>query len=57
MENGFIAKPCDFQGENGYMIDQYNDGRVVCSQFIPESSFDYFCKVAGISPKIEELAE
>ena len=57
MENGFIAKLCNFQGENGYMLDQYHDGHVVCSQFVPESSFAYFCKVAGISPKIEELAE
>lgn len=57
MENGFIAKSCNFQGENGYMLDQYHNGRVVCSQFVPESSFDYFCRVAGISPKIEELAE
>ena len=57
MDNGFIAKPCNFQGENGYMLDQYHDGHVVCSQFVPESSFDYFCKVAGITPKIEELAE
>ena len=57
MENGFIAKPCNFQGVQGYMLDQYYNGRVVCSQFVPESSFDYFCKVAGISPKIEELAE
>ena len=57
MKNGFIAKPCNFQGENGYMLDQYHDGNVVCSQFVPESSFDYFCKVAGIIPKIEKLAE
>ena len=57
MENGFIAKPCNFQGENGYMLDQYHDGRVVCSQFVPESSFDYFCKIAGINPIIEEMAE
>ena len=57
MENGFIANPCNFQGENGYMLDQYHDGHVVCSQFVQESSFNYFCKVAGISPKIEELEE
>ena len=57
MENGFIAKPCNFQGENGYMLAQYYQGRVVCSQFVPESSFDYFCKVSGIIPKIEKLAE
>ena len=57
MENGFIAKPCNFQGENGYMLEQYYQWRVVCSQFVPESSFDYICKVAGISPKIEKLAE
>ena len=57
MENGFIAKPCNFQGENGYMLDQYHDGLVVCSQFVPASSFNYFCNVAGINPKIEELAE
>ena len=57
MENGFIAKPCNFQGENGYMLEQYYQWRVVCSQFVPESSFDYFCKAAGIIPKIEKLAE
>ena len=57
MDNGFIAKPCNFQGENGYMLDQYYQGRIVCSQFLPESSFDYFCMIAGISPKIEKLAE
>ena len=57
MENGFIAKQCNFQGENGYMLEQYYQGRVVCSQFVPESSFDYFCKIAGINPIIEEMAE
>ena len=57
MDNGFIAKPCNFQGENGYMLEQYHDGHVVCSQFVQESSFDYFCRVAGIIPKIEKLAE
>ena len=57
MQNGFIAKPCDFQGVPGYMLEQYYNDRVVCSQFLPESSFDYFCKIAGINPKIEELAE
>ena len=57
MKNGFIAKPCSLQGENGYILEQYYQGRVVCSQFVPESSFNYFCKVAGINPIIEELAE
>lgn len=57
MENGFVAKPCNFQGEIGYILDQYYQGRVVCSQFVPASSFNYFCNVAGINPKIEELAE
>ena len=57
MENGIIAKPCNFQCENGYMLEQYYQGRVVCSQFVPGSSFDYFCKVSCIIPKIEKLAE
>lgn len=57
MKNGFIARPCNFQGVPGYMLEQYYNGRVVCSQFLPESSFDYFCMIAGISPKIEKLAE
>ena len=57
MNNGFIANPCNFQGIKGYMFEQYYQGRVVCSQFVPESSFDYFCRIAGISPKIEKLAE
>lgn len=57
MENVFIAKPCNFQVENCYILEQYNEWRFACSQLVPESSFDYFCKVAGISPKIEELAD
>ena len=57
MENVFIAKPCNFQDKNGYMLDQYHDGHVVCSQFVPEWHFDSFCKIAGISPIIEERAE
>ena len=57
MENGFVAKPCNFQGENGYMLEQDDQCRGVSAQFVPESSFDYFCKVGGISAKIEELAE
>ena len=54
MENGFIAKPCNFQGVPGYMLEQYQAGRVVCSQFVPGASFAYFCNVAGIKPIIEE---
>ena len=57
MQNGFVAKSCNFQGVPGYMLEQYYNGRVVCSQFLPESSFTYFCKVAGIKPIIEEQAE
>ena len=55
MYYGFIAKPCNFQGENGYVLDQYYQGRIVCSQFLPESSFDSFCSVAGIKPIIERV--
>ena len=57
MNNGFIAKPCNFQGEKGYILEQYYQGLVVCSQFVPASSFNYFCRIAGINPKIEELEE
>ena len=57
MYNGFIAKPCNFQGIPGYMMDQYYNGHVICSQFVSESSFKNFCIAAGISPIIEELAE
>ena len=54
MDNEFIAKPCNFQGENGYMLEQYYHGRAICSQFLPELSFDYFCMVAGINHIIKE---
>lgn len=54
MKNGFVAKPCNFQGVPGYMLEQYYNGRVVCSQFVPESSFAHFCKIAGIDPIIED---
>lgn len=40
MYNGFIAKPCNFQGIPGYMVKQYYNNTVICSQFVAKSVYD-----------------
>ena len=52
MDNGFIAKPCNFQGLPGYMVKQYYNNTVICSQFIVKSVYDEFCNKTGIRPII-----
>ena len=52
MDNGFIAKPCNFQGVTGYMVKQYCNNTIVCSQFIAKSVYDEFCNKTGIKPII-----
>lgn len=48
IEKGFMAGLCNFQGEAGYMLKQYHNGIVVCSQFVPKKYFTQFCDNAGI---------
>ena len=40
MDNGFIAKPCNFQGIPGYMVKQYYNNTVIFSQFVAKSVYD-----------------
>lgn len=54
-ENGFTAKPCNFQGVSGYMVEQYCQGIVICSQFVSENAFNEFCNQAKITPLIIEV--
>lgn len=54
MKDKFIAERDSFQGEDGYMVAQIHDGREVVKQFIPESSYDFFCKAIGVIPEIKE---
>lgn len=48
IEKGFTAELCNFQGEYGYMLHQWHNSVVVCSQFIPKKYFAKFCNDAGI---------
>lgn len=54
MQNGFTAKVCCFDGILGYMVFQWRDGNIICSQFVAGSVYKEFCDTAGISPIITE---
>lgn len=44
--NGFTAKPCVFNGENGYILRQYVNGVLRVEQFI--FNLPEWCKAAGV---------
>lgn len=49
IEKGFTAELCNFQGKPGYMLHQWHNSAVVCSQFVPQKHFAQFCNDAGIN--------
>ena len=49
IKDGFTAELCNFQGEPGYMLHQWHNSIVVCSQFVPQKYFVQFCNDAGIN--------
>lgn len=49
IEKGFTAELCNFQGEPGYMLHQWHNNAVVCSQFVSQKYFVQFCNDAGIN--------
>ena len=51
-EDKFTAEKCNFQGENGYMVSQIHNGKIVASQFVEEEVYEDFCREAGISPEM-----
>lgn len=54
MKNGFTAKKINFQGVPGFMVCQYHNGVKVAGQFVAETVYNQFCKMAGIEPKMVE---
>ncbi len=53
----FTAKPCNFQGKNGYMVSQIHNGEEVCKQFVAESCYETFCEAIGIVPEMEDALQ
>lgn len=51
IKDGFTAELCNFQREPGYMLRQWHNNIVVCSQFVPQKYFVQFCNDAGINKK------
>ena len=54
LKDRFIAEKTNWQGEGGYQVKQYHDGKMVCSQFVSGRYFETFCKEAGIEPEMAE---
>lgn len=45
----------NFDGEEGYNVSQKDEsGAVVVFQFVPLSSFDFFCNAIGLIPELVE---
>lgn len=42
MKYRFTAEKCNFQGEEGYMVKQYEDDVVLVDQFISSDGFKEF---------------
>ena len=52
MESVFTAKKVNFQGEDGYMVKQIMDGKVVVDQFISKDGYEGFIKAIDVVPDI-----
>lgn len=48
IKDGFTSEKCNFQGVPGFMLHQWHNNVVVCSQFVPQKYFVHFCNDAGI---------
>jgi hypothetical protein len=53
----FKAYEVNFQGETGYMVSQFINGKRVVEQFIPQNSFEGFSDAIGMKIKIVEKSE
>lgn len=51
----FTVEKIVFQGNDGYMLKQFNDEKSVVEQFIPENYLDVFCREAGITSDMIEF--
>ena len=54
LKDKFTATETVWQGEDGYQVEQYHDGKAVCSQFISGRYFETFCNETGIEPEMTE---
>ena len=52
IKKGFTAELCNFQGVPGYIVKQYYNNTVICSQFVAKSVYAEFCNKTGIKPII-----
>jgi hypothetical protein len=55
--DGFKAYEVSFQGEPGYMVSQYKNGKQVIEQFISKAGYKMFCDIIGTVPEIVEESE
>jgi hypothetical protein len=55
--DGFKAYEIGFQGESGYMVSQYKNGKRAVEQFIPKDGYESFCNAIGVVPEIVEESE
>ena len=48
LEDKFVAKEMNWQDEDGYQVEQYHNGKMVCSQFV-SGRYE-----TGIKPELAE---
>lgn len=52
MDNIFTAQKVNFQGEDGYMVKQIMDGKVVVDQFVSKEGYEGFIKAIDIAADV-----
>lgn len=50
MKDGFTAKVCCFDGVLGYMVYQWHENNIICSQFVAGAAYKDFCDAIGCNP-------
>jgi hypothetical protein len=54
MKDRFTAKVCCFDGVLGYMVFQWHENNIVCSQFVAGAAYSAFCDAIGCKPIMED---
>ena len=49
-KNGIYARKTYFQGQSGYDVIQFWNGKNVASQFVPEDAYEDYCEAIGREP-------
>lgn len=54
LKNGYFAAKTCLDGKPGYMVEQWEKGKKICSQFVDESLYKDYCEWIDCKPQLQE---